>query len=91
MAELEMRRLQDLIEERFEDADCTRSGNVLTIELESGAEVVINIQTPMREIWLASHLGGLHFAPQEGGWICTRGGSTLEASAVSAVEALLAR
>ena len=90
-AEAEMRRLQDLIEDEYDDADCTRSGNVLTIELESGAQVVVNIQTPMQEIWLASHLGGMHFAPTEEGWINPRDGLTLEASARRAVEALLTR
>ena len=83
-ADAEINRLQDLI------ADCTRSGNVLSIELESGAQIVVNIQTPMQEIWLASHLGGMHFEPTTQGWINPRDGRTLEASARQAVEALLA-
>lgn len=91
IAEREMNRLQDLIESKYEDADCSRSGNVLTIELDDGAQAVVNIQTPMREIWLASHLGGMHFAPTAEGWINPRDGRTLEASTVAAVEALLAR
>ena len=84
-ADAEINRLQDLIENDYEDADCTRSGNVLSIELESGAQIVVNIQTP-----IASHLGGMHFEPTTQGWINPRDGRTLEASARQAVEALLA-
>ena len=54
-ADKALEALQDAFEAEYDDLDCTRSGNVLTIELESGAQVVVNIQTPMREIWLASH------------------------------------
>ena len=85
-ADAEINRLQDLIENDYEDADCTRSGNVLSIELESGAQIVVNMQ----EIWVASHLGGMHFEPTTQGWINPRDGRTLEASARQAVEALLA-
>ncbi|MDO5531272.1 iron donor protein CyaY [Sutterella sp.] len=90
-AEAEMLRLQDAVEERYEDADCTRSGNVLTIELEDGAQAVVNIQTPMQEIWFASHLGGMHFAPTDAGWINPRDGRTLEETVFAAVDALIAR
>ena len=41
-ADAEINRLQDLIENDYEDADCTRSGNVLSIELESGFYAVYN-------------------------------------------------
>lgn len=91
MAEAEMLRLQDIVEERSEDVDCVRSGNVLTCELESGAQAVVNIQTPMQEIWLASHLGGMHFAPINGVWVNPRDGRTLEASLFAALDALRSR
>lgn len=91
MAEAEMLRLQDTVEGCSDDVDCVRSGNVLTCELDSGAQVVVNIQTPMQEIWLASHLGGLHFAPRDGRWVCTRDGRTLEASLLGALDALRVR
>ncbi len=87
-ADAELNRLQDRIEAKWDDVDCTRSGNVLTIELENGAQVVVNIQTPMREIWLASHFGGYHFARHNGSWLETHGGSELETAAESAVSQL---
>ena len=90
-AEAEMNRLQDHIESKYEDVDCTRSGNVLTIELEDGAQAVVNIQTPMQEIWFASHLGGMHFRETDQGWINPRDGRTLEATVEGAIDALMSR
>ena len=58
MAEAEMASLENWLEEAGDDFDCSRSGNVLTIELDSGEQVVVNIQTPMHEIWCASRFGG---------------------------------
>ncbi|KAB7650596.1 iron donor protein CyaY [Sutterella faecalis] len=90
-AEAEMNRLQDHIESKYEDVDCTRSGNVLTIELEDGAQAVVNIQTPMQEIWFASHLGGMHFRETNKGWINPRDGRTLEETVEGAIDALMSR
>ena len=87
-ADKALEALQDALEAEYDDLDCTRSGNVLTIELESGAQVVVNIQTPMREIWLASHFGGLHFEMRPEGWIDPKTGGTPLAAAESAVARL---
>ena len=57
-----MASLENWLEEAGDDFDCSRSGNVLTIELDSGEQVVVNIQTPMHEIWCASRFGGHHFS-----------------------------
>ena len=42
-ADKALEHLQDALEAANDDLDCSRSGNVLTIELESGAQVVVNI------------------------------------------------
>lgn len=78
VAEAEMQSLEAWLEAASEDIDCMRSGNVLTIELENGEQVVVNIQTPMHEIWCASRFGGHHFSLQEGAWKDSRSGVTLE-------------
>jgi len=75
MAENEMTSLENWLEEA---GDCSRSGNVLTIELDSGEQVVVNIQTPMHEIWCASRFGGHHFSWREDAWRDSRTGRTLE-------------
>ncbi len=79
LADAELNRLQDAIESESDDAECTRNGNVLSIVTDDGPEVVVNIQTPMREIWLASLRGGYHFRFEDGVWTERRTGETLQA------------
>ena len=62
------------------DADCSRSGLVLTIGLEDGATVVVNAQAPMRQIWVAARSGGFHFAADGEAWRDTRDGAELFAA-----------
>ncbi len=55
-------------------------GGILTIELESGGQYVINKHAPMRQIWLSSPASGAaHFAYDQtaGAWVSTRGGEKL--------------
>ena len=56
------------------DVETDRSGNVLTIEADSGEEAVVNLHTPTQQVWLASRNGGLHFPYDNGRWISTRDG-----------------
>lgn len=77
-AEAEMASLEAWLEELSDELDCTRTGNVLTIELDTGDQVVVNIQTPMHEIWCASRFGGYHFSLQQNVWKERRTGMTLE-------------
>lgn len=58
------------------DVDCQLSGNVLTIEADDGAQVVINRHTPNQELWIAAKSGGYHFSRQNGEWRSTRDGGT---------------
>lgn len=55
--------------------DCQLSGNVLTIEAEDGAQIIINRHTPNQELWIAAKSGGYHFSEQNGQWLATRDGS----------------
>lgn len=60
------------------DIECTRSGNVLDIEfIGKGSKIIVNSQTPMREMWVAAKSGGFHFKRQENQWIDTRDGTEL--------------
>lgn len=70
--------------ERIEDAlgddlDVDLQGGILTIELASGAQYVINKHAPNRQIWLSSPVSGAsHFAQEPGGgWVSTRGEARL--------------
>lgn len=64
------------IEDALDDYpfDCTRVGNVLTIEADNGTQIVVNRHTPNRELWIAAKSGGYHFAEQGGRWLATRDG-----------------
>lgn len=73
--------LQDLMEQ-IDDAlgdqmDVDLDGGILTIELPSGAQYIINKQTPNREIWMSSPVSGAKhfvFAKEAQCWVDTRGG-----------------
>lgn len=52
---------------------------ILTIECEDGSKIIVNRQTPNREIWVAAKSGGFHFRKVDGAWIDTRGGPDLAA------------
>ncbi len=53
----------------LEVADLDRNGNVLTIEFDDGGQIVVNIQEPTQQVWLASRVcGGFHFSLKQGRW-----------------------
>lgn len=54
------------------DLDNEINGNVLTIENDDGAQVVINRHAAKQEIWLAAKSGGYHFAWHNGRWHSAR-------------------
>lgn len=70
------------------DGDIERSGGVLTAKLPSKQVIVINLQSPMAQVWLASPLGAYHYAYQNGGWQDTRGGLALEAQLAASLKTL---
>ena len=65
------------IEEQLEaqdcDVDCDTQGSVFTITFADRSQVVINKQEPLLELWLASKVGGFHFAFKDGQWIASDG------------------
>lgn len=61
LAEATLQRIQAAVEEVDDDLDVDRQGNVLTIEFDDGFQIVINLQTPTKQIWLASLKGGHHY------------------------------
>ncbi len=63
------------------DIECSRAGNVLEIEfVDNGSKIIINSQTPMREIWIAARSGGFHYKHDGAQWINTRDGTELFAA-----------
>jgi CyaY protein len=63
------------------DVECSRSGNVLEIELiDSETKIIVNSQAPMQEMWVAAKSGGFHYKRDGQQWRNTRDGSELFAA-----------
>jgi CyaY protein len=58
------------------DIDTLRSGNLLELGFPNGSKLVLNLQPPLQELWLAARRGGLHFRFDGGHWR-TRDGAEL--------------
>ncbi len=73
-----MQRIENIVDAAGLDVECDRSGNVLTIEGESGEQIVINRHGPTQQMWLATRKGGLHFENRDGSWVNTRDSSNFQ-------------
>jgi CyaY protein len=60
---------------------------ILTVTCPDRSRVIVNRQTPNREIWVAARSGGFHFSQREGAWRDTRSGEELFASLARVIEA----
>jgi len=83
-AESTLTAIERAIEALAIDAEVERTGGVVTVELGDGSRIVVNLQGPMQQIWVAARSGGYHFALREGAWRDTRDGRELFA-ALSAI------
>lgn len=55
------------------DVECSRNGNVLEIEcIDSDTKIIVNIQSPMQELWIAAKSGGFHYRYNGSEWRNTR-------------------
>jgi CyaY protein len=70
-------RLQMRLDELPTNVDSELSSGILTLTFENGSKIIINRQTPNREIWVAAKSGGFHFRFVSTDWIDTRSGETL--------------
>jgi len=61
-------------------------GGILTLECADGTRVIVNRQTPNREIWVAARSGGFHFRFIGGEWRDTRSNDELFASLARVIE-----
>ncbi len=66
--------------EATQGIDADLEGGVLTLECPDGSRIIVNRQTPNREIWVAARSGGFHFAFGDGAWRDTRSGAEFFAS-----------
>ena len=93
MTESEFHRAVDAVLARIEtsvgeheELDVDLESGILTVTCPDASRVIVNRQTPNREIWVAARSGGFHFRHRDGQWRDTRGGDELFACLARIVE-----
>jgi CyaY protein len=62
------------------DIDNQRVGGMITISFQNGSQLIVNLQKPLQEIWLAARSGGYHYRQDGGAWRDTKTGEELFAN-----------
>jgi len=60
-AEQTLIEIEESVEASNADIDYDTAGDILTLEFDNGSQIIINKQTPLRQIWVAARSGGYHF------------------------------
>ncbi|BCO28668.1 iron-sulfur cluster assembly protein CyaY [Rhodoferax lithotrophicus] len=55
------------------DIDNQRTGGMITLVFANRSQIVINLQKPLHEIWLAAKCGGFHYQFDGKQWMDTKG------------------
>jgi len=55
------------------DIDNQRVGGMITLTFENRSQIVVNLQKPLHEVWLATRSGGYHFKYDGTQWLDTKG------------------
>jgi CyaY protein len=55
------------------DIDSQRSGGMVTLTFTNRSQIVVNLQKPLQEVWLAARSGGYHFRFDGQHWQDTKG------------------
>jgi CyaY protein len=54
------------------DIDNQRTGGMITLSFANRSQIIINLQKPLQEIWMAAKAGGFHYKFTEGRWLDTK-------------------
>ena len=54
------------------DIDIQRNGAMLTLTFSNASQIIVNMQKPLHEIWMATKSGGFHYRWESGLWIDTK-------------------
>ena len=55
------------------DIDNQRVGGMITLTFGSGSQIIINLQKPLQEVWMAARAGGFHYRFDGRQWADTKG------------------
>lgn len=59
------------------DIDNQRMGGMITLTFENKSQIVVNLQKPLQEIWLATKRGGYHYKYMNDQWQDTKSAAEL--------------
>ena len=59
------------------DVDNQRTGGLVTITFANRSQIVVNLQKPLHEIWMAARSGGYHYKWDGAAWRDTKGAGEL--------------
>ncbi|MGE0079743.1 MAG: iron donor protein CyaY [Thiohalomonadaceae bacterium] len=70
LVDAQLLRIEEALDACDVDIDYENAGGILTLRFANGSQIVINRQTPVRQIWVAARSGGFHFdyAADAGQW-----------------------
>lgn len=55
------------------DVDNQRTGGMVTLVFANRSQIVVNLQKPLHEIWMAARSGGYHYKWDGQAWVDTKG------------------
>ncbi|HEY9096507.1 MAG TPA: iron donor protein CyaY [Hydrogenophaga sp.] len=55
------------------DIDNQRVGGMVTLTFANGSQIIVNLQKPLQEIWMAARAGGFHYRFNGTQWLDTKG------------------
>lgn len=55
------------------DIDNQRVGGMITLTFANRSQIIINLQKPLHEVWLAARAGGFHYKFDGTAWMDTKG------------------
>ncbi|MES2425288.1 MAG: iron donor protein CyaY [Pseudomonadota bacterium] len=55
------------------DVDNQRVGGMVTLTFANGSQIIVNLQKPLHEIWMAARAGGFHYKFDGSQWQDTKG------------------
>jgi CyaY protein len=56
------------------DIDNQRVGGMVTLTFANGTQIIVNLQKPLQEVWMAARAGGFHYKFDGQRWMDTKGG-----------------
>ena len=56
------------------DIDNQRTGGMITLTFANRSQIIINLQKPLQEIWMAAKAGGFHYQFNGSVWLDTKTG-----------------